>query len=116
MRVELLVDAKLVYHSSFPICRIDPSDRADSRQRVLAFRFKGGRLFEERGIQTASTQTIEGNIWQAGADPDDLILWVSFATKKRILLNTIYIARPASASVSEVDRGIVVKTFPIRPN
>ncbi|MBZ5782256.1 hypothetical protein, partial [Klebsiella aerogenes] len=65
---------------------------------------------------TTSTQTIEGNIWQAGADPGDLILGVSFATKNQVLLNTIHIARPGSASSSEVDRGIVVRTFPIPRN
>lgn len=114
MGVEALLDGKVVYRSSFPICKtIDASEMADRQQRILAFHFKGGHLCQGE-YHTTSAQTIEGNIWQAGADPDDLILGVSFATKNQVVLNTIHIARPDSASTSEVDRGIVVKTFPVR--
>jgi hypothetical protein len=112
--VEVVLDGKVVYRSSFPICKVvDVPKTSDRQPRILAFRFKGGHLFQSRSIQTSSAQTIEGNIWQAGIDPDDLILGVSFATKKQILLNTIYFAQPSNASTSEVDRGIVVKTFPV---
>jgi hypothetical protein len=112
--VEVLVDGKMAYHSSFPVCRVDASKMPHRQQRILVFRFQGGRQFQQRGIQTAPTQIVEGNIWQAGADPDDLILGVSFSTKKLILLNTIYTAQPGTPSTSEVDRGIVIRTFPLR--
>ena len=42
---------------------------------------------------------------KACADADDLILGVSFATKNQVLLDTVHIARPCSASASKVDRG-----------
>ena len=63
--------------------------------------------------RTVHTQTIEGNVWQAGSDPDELLLGISFSTKNQVLLNTIHIAKPGRVSSSEVDRGIVVRTFPI---
>jgi len=50
---------------------------------------------------------------QAGADPAAILLGVSFATKQQVLLNTIHIARPGKASISEIDRGLTVRTFPV---
>ena len=35
-------------------------------------------------------------------------------TKGQILLNTIHIAKPDARSVWELDRGIVVRTFPVQ--
>ena len=80
----------------------------------MAFYFKGGHEFQGE-YRTAKTQTIEGNIWQAAEDPDGLLLGVSFATKKQVLLNTIHLAKANSVSQSEVDNGILVKTFPLPP-
>jgi|GEM_PF-1778441 len=111
MRLEVLLDGKIIYHSSFPICRANTGSNAARRQRVIAFYFKGGHVFQGE-YHTAREQIIEGNIWQAGADSDAMLLGVSFSSKKQVLLNTIHVAKPDSASASEVDRGIVVRTFP----
>ena len=112
MRLEVLLDGKIIHRSSFPICRSNTgSNPAEGRQRTIAFYFKGGRVFHGE-YHTARTQIIEGNIWQAGADPDAMLLGVSFSSKKQVLLNTIHAAKSDSVSVSEVDRGIVVRTFP----
>jgi len=56
---------------------------------------------------------IEGNIWQAGADPGVILFGVSFSTKEQVLLNTIHIAEPSKESASEIDRGLIVRTFPV---
>jgi hypothetical protein len=112
MRLEVLLDGKIIYRSSFPICRANTgSNPAEGRQRTIAFYFKGGRVFQGE-YHTARTQIIEGNIWQAGADPDAMLLGVSFSSKKQVLLNTIHVAKPDSVSASEIDRGIVVRTLP----
>ena len=116
MGIEVTVDRKLVYKSSFPICKTNEAPTADhnGKQKILAFSFKGGLKFQGE-YQTTNADTIEGNIWQAGADADDLILGVSFVSKKQnqILLNTIQIAQPTRRSVEEVDTGVIVETFPI---
>lgn len=117
MGIEVTVDGKSVFKSSFPICKTTnpPADDRDGKQKILAFTFKGGRTFQGE-YQTTSGETVEGNIWQAGADADDLLLGVSFVSKKQnqILLNTIQIAQPDRRSVEEVDTGIFVETFPIQ--
>jgi len=113
MGIEVLLDGRSVYRSVFPICKTS-KPRQEPPQKLLAFRFKGGRYFEEREIQTHTTDSIEGNIWQAQSEPDALLLGVSFDDGKQILLNTIHIAEIDKPSTSEVDRGIVVKTFTVR--
>jgi hypothetical protein len=106
----VLLDGKVVYHSRFPLCHNNgPTPTAEERK--IAFHFKGGRTFQGE-YRTLPSQTIEANIWQAGADPDALLLGVTFVSD-RVLLNTIHVAKPDSTSVSELDRGIVIRTFPL---
>ena len=77
--IEVTVDGKSVFKSSFPVCKTTaaPVDDRDHKQKTLAFTFKGGRTFKGE-YQTSSTETVEGNIWQTSADADDLLLGVSF--------------------------------------
>jgi len=110
MGIEMLLDGKTVYRSSFPICQI--SDRSKETDKSVAFTFKGGHNFQGE-YHTTPAQTIEGDIWQADADTDDILLGISFTTRKQILLNTIHIARPDRVCRTEIDRGIVVRTFPV---
>jgi hypothetical protein len=103
----VLLDGQAVYRSEFPVCRNSESTPG----RKLVFHIKGGHVF--RGdYRTSPTQTIEVNIWQAGADPDALRLGVRF-TSDRVLVNTTHIAKPESTSVSQPERGIEVRTFPL---
>jgi hypothetical protein len=106
----VLLDGKAIYRSRFLVCRNnEPTPTAEEQK--LVFRFKGGHVFQGE-YRTLPTQTIEANIWQAGADPDALLLGVAFVSD-RVLLNTIHVAKPDSASASQVDPGIVLRTFPL---
>ncbi|HMK31384.1 MAG TPA: hypothetical protein VK473_17000 [Terriglobales bacterium] len=112
--LEVQLDGNIIHRSSFPICQIsDRPNTSERQQRKITFHFKGGHVFQGR-YHTVDSQMIEGNIWQAGADPDAVLLGVSFSTKDQVLLNTIHIAKPGIVSTSEVDRGVVVRTFPVR--
>jgi len=105
----VLLDGKAVYRSRFPLCRNNgPTPTAEGRK--IVFHFKGGHIFQGE-YRTLPTQTIEANIWQAGADPNALLLGVTFVSV-RVLLNTIHVAKPDNTSASQLDRGIVVRTFP----
>ena len=109
MGLEVSLSGKIIHRSSFPICPI--GDLSKEVGKTVAFSFKGGPLFQGE-YHTTQTQTIEGNIWQAGTDPGVILFGVSFSTKKQVLLNTIHIAKPGSWSTSEIDRGLIVRTFP----
>ena len=109
--IEVLLKGRAIFHSSFSVC-LTPSPKTERRQKIVAFYFKGGQVYQGE-YHTLPSQTIEGNIWQASSLPDGLVLGVSFATKKQVLLNTLHLAQPDKVSASELDRDIVVRTFPL---
>ena len=63
--------------------------------------------------RTRSTDSIEEDIWEAGGEPDALILGISFDTGKQILLNTLHIARLDKQMSSELDNGLFITTYPV---
>jgi len=78
----------------------------------VEFHFASGHTFQHE-YRTRSTDSIEGDIWQAGGEPDALILGISFDTSKQILLNTLHIARPDKQTSSELDKGLLIITYPV---
>lgn len=110
MRIEVVQRGTVLYRSSFPLCPIsDPSKEAHRR---LVFFFRGGHVFDGE-FRTSRSESIEGNIWEAGTDPGIILFGVSFMTKKQLLLNTIHIAKADRASATEIDPGMVVRTVPV---
>jgi hypothetical protein len=106
--IEVRLKGKVIYRGTLAICR----GSRETENGEAEFYFPGGHIFQ--GVyRTRQTEKIEGNIWQAGAEPDAIILGISFATKHQILLNTLYIAKPDIQASSEIDKGIVVKSFPM---
>jgi hypothetical protein len=114
LELEVLLNGRLIHRSSFAICRvIERPGTADGQDRIQVFSFPGGHVFQGK-LKTARTQAIEGNVWQAGADPDAILLGLTFSSSNRLLLNTIHVAKPDKESISEIDRGLNVRTYPIR--
>lgn len=101
-------DLKVLYHGVLPICQGNRS-AGDGRAE---FHFPGGHTFQGN-FRTRTADSIEGDIWQAGGEPDALILGISFTTGKRILLNTIHLADRRRRASSRVDKGLFVTTFPV---
>jgi hypothetical protein len=115
MGLELFVEGRIVYHSSFRACLLERTDaNAQGESKARAFYFSGGHNFQ--GLyKTTKREQVEGNIWEAGADPDDILLGVSFATPSQVLLNAIHIVRPGKPTQSTLDRNVIIKTYPLRP-
>ena len=114
MGIEVQVHGRMIHRSSFPICPVDArSTEKEDRPKIVAFFMKGGNVFQGK-YRTTPTQTIEGNIWQAGADPGAITFGLSFSAKGQVLLNTVHVAEVNRESESEIDSGITVRTFPIR--
>ncbi len=106
--VTVLLERKVLYRGVLPICR---GGRKTEDGRAT-FHFAGGHLFQ--GVySTRSTDSIEGGIWQAGGEPNALILGISLDTKKQVLLNTLYIAKPDRQTSSELDKGLSITTHPL---
>lgn len=119
MNLEVRLDQKVIYKSSFPLCRAERSSvHSQGRARKLHFLFKPRRAIVWRGYKdedetTDPNQPIAGDIWLAGADPDALLIGISFSTHDSIYMNTIHIAHPARRDQSEVAAGLVVITNPV---
>lgn len=111
MGLEVVMDGQVIHRSSFPICPM--KDRSRKTEKTKVFSFKGGHVFQGQ-YRTTRTEMIEGNIWQAGADPGVILLGVSFVSRKQILLNTIHFAKIGRESTTEIDRGMMVRTFPVK--
>jgi hypothetical protein len=113
VRLEMTLDGRSIYQSSFTICRMSRADvQAAQIGRTAAFTFMGGHLFQGEH-PTVPTQTIRGNIWQAGEEPDGLLLGVSFSTKDRVLLNSVHFVKPYRTSESKLDPGLFIRTYPV---
>ncbi len=109
--VEITLNNKTIYKSSFPICQLWRGDipHEPEQKRLVFFIDKAEKqsLFGE-----PKDARVEGNIWKSGGDPDDIILGVSFDTKERIWLNKLHIAYPERATKSKLTRGLMIKTYP----
>jgi hypothetical protein len=123
MRLEVQLDQKVIYTSSFPLCRAERSSTySDGQKSKLQFSFTPGRPIVWTGYRdeddtTGPGQALEGDIWLAGADPDDMMLGVGFIAEDTIYMNTIHIAYPDKPSQTEIASGLTVLTTPImRPN
>ena len=119
MKLEVRLDQKIIYQSSFPLCRAERSSaHSKGQKKKLEFVLKAPRAIVWQGYRdedntTDPDQEIEGNIWLAGADPDAMILGVSFVSRGSIYMNTVHIAYPDRRHVSEIEPGLVVITEPV---
>jgi hypothetical protein len=106
--VTVRLDSKVLYRGVLPICR-GSRDAEDGR---VEFHFIGGHSFQGE-YHTRSTDSIEGDIWQAGGEPDALILGISFDAGKQILLNTVHVAKPEKQASSTLDKVFFITTYPV---
>ena len=94
-----------------------PADDRDGKQKILPSPSKADACFKAsiRPLARKQLKGISGKL----ALMLTICFWVvSFVSDKQnqILLNTIQIAQPDRRSVEEVDTGIFVETFPVRPS
>ena len=122
MTLEVRLDRRIIFKSSFPLCRADRSPvsgQGESKSLYFAFKphrvivWKGSR--RDEGDPSPANQEIDGDIWLAGSDPDDLLPGVSFVSSKTIYMNSIHVARPMQRDETEMAPGLVVTTYPIKP-
>ncbi len=118
MSLEVKLDGRTLYKSTFPLCRASRgSSESQGESGRVQFSFRPGRAIKWLGYRdaaetTGADQLIEADLWQAGADPDDLLIGVSFASGSRIYMNTVVVAHPGRRETTTVAEGLVVTTFP----
>jgi hypothetical protein len=120
MTLEVRLDRVRLYQASFPVCRADrESSHRQGQAGRFSFWFEPHRAIVWQGYRdqpdtTRAHQIIEGDVWQAGADSGDLVLGVSFMTPDRITMNATHITRPGASDTTQIARGLVVLTYPMK--
>ena len=108
VELKMLLDGAVIYKSTFSACSMPRSSIVpEPKQRGLEF------TLPAKGNQRLKVPTkipVEGNIWEAGSDPDAILVGVSFATKDQVLLNTLHIAEMGKTTTSQLARGLFVVT------
>jgi hypothetical protein len=109
--VRVSLDGKAVYQTTIPLCRMKRVDIPDGeKQHILVFFLREPNrslLGETVGAR------IEGNIWEAGDDPDCVILGVSAVGNHRILMNSLHMADIDRPQLSRFGRGLTIRTYPV---
>ncbi len=113
MGLKIIVDDQTVYRSTFRTCQMKRTNAAAEKQHgKKVFRFSGGHTFQNTH-PTAKAESIQGTIWQAGAETDGILLGISFVAHDQVLLNTMHLVKPDKPTQSTLDRGVVIKTYPV---
>lgn len=108
LKVTVRLEHKLLYEGLLPICRGNRSAE-DGRAE---FHFSSDHLFGGE-YRARKTDAIEGDIWQAGGETDAIMLGISLATKKQVMLNTLHMAKPDKQTSAELDNGFYITTSPV---
>ena len=122
MKLEVRLDGRLVYHSSFPMCREDAAGFTQEKQRDLVFTFRAPREivwtgYKENDDRTNATQEIKTQIWEAGGEVWGLLLGAYFTTVDKTgdvsLMNTIIFVEARKRYETQITRGLSVTTYPL---
>jgi hypothetical protein len=114
MQATLLLRGKELFAASLPVCVLRRADGRDGQQKRLEFTFRAKATEFGEEFKSFGEPEIEGNIWLAGGDPDALLLGLSFTVPKRILLNTVHIAKVARPSESQLAERLVMRTSEVK--
>jgi hypothetical protein len=88
MMLEVRLDQRVIYKTSFPLCRSErTSTYSDGQNTRLRFSFTPGRTITWTGYRdktetTRPNQTLHGDIWLSGADPRPIYYLVSVSAPK----------------------------------
>ena len=121
MTLEIHLDKTTLYKATFPICKAGRKSEASQGQtgRVeFAFTPKRALLWEgyrERSDLSVPNQPLEVNLWQAGAEPDSLVIGVSVADRDKVLMNTVHIAPAARRGETTIAKGLMIETYVSEP-
>ncbi len=114
--LDVRLDQSLIYHTRLPMCRVE---RALEIGETIRFSFTPHRPIVWMGYRTDKGDTtnadtpVEGRIWQAGGDPDALLLGVVMSSADGMHMNAIHVVRPGKPSEKDLAAGLFVRTYPV---
>jgi len=106
--VELSVDGRSAYSRAIPVCL---TERNSLPAATLSTTLQTVRSH----FGEPSRTPLEVDFWEASADPDALVLGISFNSKQQVWLNTVHVAFADREAVAELAPGVSLKTYPKVP-
>lgn len=106
------LDGTPVYQGVLAACPDSVPDSLRERVTRATFVFRSARPLSWDDVRTPAGETIEGNVWRAGADSDAVLIGISFVGQDRVLLNTIHIAALDTSTSFSLGAGITSVTLP----
>jgi hypothetical protein len=108
----VLLDSTPVYHGVLAACPDLLPDSLRGRYTRAVFFFRPARSLMWDEVRTRSRESIEGNVWRAGADSDAVLFGISFVARGIVLLNTIHIAALDTSTAFPLGVGLRSVTLP----
>jgi hypothetical protein len=105
---------RVLHRARLRLCHLPDSAFDPGDERVAVFRFKADAKRFGDDYRHFGTRVIEGNVWEAGGDPDGIVLGISFVTADQVLLNTLHVANRGGSSRLELAPGLTSETTPFR--
>jgi hypothetical protein len=121
MDLELKLDGALLYRSTIPICQAPrESTESQGESKKISFVIQPRRTIRWSGYRddaptTRAKQPLKVDLWQSGADPNDLLIGMSVSNGRQIYMNSIHIAYPNKQSSTEMEKGLTIDTHPVVP-
>jgi len=113
----VVFDHELIRADTIPVCHAMRASAAAAGQgKRLSFPFRPNRAIRwssdpapGSSEESRPSEKLKIDIWEAGADPDALILGISVLGEKRMYMNTVMPVRLDRANKAEIGPGLVVE-------
>jgi hypothetical protein len=106
----------VLFASPVPLCHMPDSALVIPKdQKTLIFHFTADPAIFGDEFKHLGRQRVEWNVWEAGGDPGDIILGLSFSAGNRSLLNTLHVAYADKEGVFDQAEGLRSRTSPFEP-
>jgi len=116
--LEVRFDRATICQSKIPLCHVDRgSIKVGGHDRRIHFSFQPHRENKWSGYRDGEDVTKagispDGYLWEAGADPEDILVGVTLSDAKGIHVNAIHVALPHKRTETEIAAGLVIITRP----
>ena len=113
VRFEIRLNARVLFNQTLTLCRLSSDQaRGEAEHRPIAITFSATHTFQGE-YRTTAADTITCDLWQAGADPHDVILGIAFSTPRQVLLNAVHIIDPYRLRRLVQDTGLTTTSSPV---
>jgi hypothetical protein len=113
--IDLILDGRPLYGATTPICQGTREDHMNSKK--VSFTFQPPRAitwtgYRGQALTTKAGQKLSADLWQAGTDPNDLVLGISVSDGRVLYMNATHVAYPEEPSTTEIEKGLIITTHP----